>query len=207
MDQAIAAVLAEYDSRAAREEQRMRDRAAGGSLNLDEMLLRVGPQSATLLNLLAKEAGARAILEIGTSYGYSTIWLAEAARATGGRVITLEIHPGKVEYARERLSRAGLAAYAEFCLGDAQTSLKSLAGPFDFVLLDLWKDLYIACFDLMLPKLADGAIVVADNMLYPDSTRPDAARYRRHVRSIPGVSSVLLPVGSGLEVTRLRADP
>jgi len=74
MEQAIAAVLAEYDARAEREEQQMRRLAAGERLNVDDMLLRVGPHTGSFLNLLIKEADARSILEIGASYGYSTIW-------------------------------------------------------------------------------------------------------------------------------------
>jgi predicted O-methyltransferase YrrM len=208
MDQAVAAVLAEYDARAKDEQQHMRELVAGNaSWRIDDLLLHVGPQTGGLLNLMVKEAGARAILEVGTSYGYSTVWLAEAARETGGKVVTLEVHAGKVDYARARLTRAGLAAQVEFRLGDARASLAELAGPFDFVLLDLWKDLYIPCFDLFHPKLAPGAIVIADNMLYPDIALPAAGLYRRHVRTAPGMSSVLLPVGSGIEFSRFRADP
>ncbi|HUI60373.1 MAG TPA: class I SAM-dependent methyltransferase [Steroidobacteraceae bacterium] len=206
MDQAVAAVLAEYDVRAAHEE-RLTQMVQPGSPRVDELLLRVGPDTGSLMNLLIRNSQARSILEIGTSYGYSTVWLAEAARATGGRVVTLEMHTGKVEYARERLTRAGLVAHVEFRLGDARESLAALAGPFDFVLLDLWKDLYVPCFDLFYPKLAQGACIVADNMLYPEVARPAAAVYRRHVRRAAGISTVLLQIGSGLEVSRFGTDP
>ena len=159
-----------------------------------------------LLNILAKECRAQNIVEIGTSYGYSTVWLAEAARATGGRVISLEIHPVKVEYARERLAAAGLARCVEFRVGDALESLESLAAGVDFVLIDLWKDLYIPSFERIYAKLSDGAIIVADNMLQPAIWRADAEAYRAHVRARAGMSSVLLPVGSGVEVSRYRGD-
>ena len=68
--------------------------------HLDEFLLYVGPATGQLTNLLAKEAKAQTILEVGSSYGYSTIWLAEAARETGGKVISIEIHSGKQQHAR-----------------------------------------------------------------------------------------------------------
>ena len=72
------------------------------------------------------------------------------------------------------------------------------------MLLDLWKDLYIPSFDLIHPKLADGALVVADNMLHPERARPDANRYRARVREAGGMTTVLLPVGHGIELSRYR---
>src|SRR6187549_300919 len=140
LDPAVDQVLAEYEARAEREERAMREVPPSqiGSRR-DEWLLAVGRPTGMLLNILAKECRAQNIVEIGTSYGYSTVWLAEAARATGGRVISLEIHPLKVAYARERLAAAGLARCVEFRVGDALESLESLAVGVDFVLIDLWK--------------------------------------------------------------------
>ena len=70
-----------------------------------------------------------------------------------GKVISVDVHAGKQEYARTPLSRAGLAEFAEFKLGDARKAIAALPGPIDFVLLDLWKDLYSPCFDPFYPKL------------------------------------------------------
>jgi predicted O-methyltransferase YrrM len=156
------------------------------------------------LSILIQETKSRAILEVGTSYGYSTVFLAEAARATGGIVTTLELHPRKVEYARTQIAKAGLAELVDFKIGDALATLRDLPGPFDFVLLDLWKDLYIPSFDLIYPKLADGALIVADNMLHPERAKPDANRYRARVREAGGMTTVLLPVGHGIELSRYR---
>lgn len=202
MDAAVETILAEYEAREAREWDEVRRRPDGHPLDVDDMLISVGRATGTLLNLLAKEAGARRILEIGTSYGYSTVWLAEAARATGGTVISLEIHPKKRDYALAALGRAGLAAHADLRLGDARARIAALPGPFDFVLVDLWKNLYIPCFDLVLPKLAPGALIAADNMTFPEMSRAEAAAYRAHVRTAPHIESVLLPVGSGVELSR-----
>jgi predicted O-methyltransferase YrrM len=74
----------------------------------------------------------------------------------------------------------------------------------DFVLIDLWKDLYVPCLEAFLPKLNRGAIIVADNMLRPDGE--DVQRYGRAVRAQAGISSVLLPVGTGIEVSRLEHE-
>jgi predicted O-methyltransferase YrrM len=205
IDAAVWRVLEEYEARAEREErlwttlkeEEVRQR-------LDEFLLPVGRAAGLLMNLIVKGAKARRILEVGSSYGYSTIWLAEAARAIDGRVISLELRSAKTEYARAQLERAQLERCVEFRVGDALASLAQLAGPFDFVLLDLWKDLYVPVFELLYPKLAAGAVIVADNMLHPEGARPHALAYRERVRAAAEMSSVLLAVGNGLEISRYR---
>jgi predicted O-methyltransferase YrrM len=203
MDRAVQQVLDEYEVRSAAEEKRGHELEWNNFvIERDQFLLAVGPATGQLINLLIKEAESKVILEVGTSYGYSTLWLAEAARETQGRVMTLELHAGKQQYARERMQRAGLADLVDFRLGDATESLANLETPVDFVLLDLWKDLYVPCFKLFHPKLNPGAIVVADNMLFPESSRTHASAYRQHVRSQADMQSMLLPVGSGLEVSR-----
>lgn len=203
MNRAVETVIAEYEEREKVENQIKREIGFDDDQKRrDEFLLSVGRSSAQLLSILAKSLQPKTILEVGGSYGYSTVWLAEAAQSVGGKLITLEIHPRKQQYARETIAKAGLLASVDFRLGDARESIRELAGPFDFVLLDLWKELYIACFDLFYPKLNPGAIVVADNMIYPELTRADASKYRAHVRTKPYIDSVLLPVGGGLEVTR-----
>ena len=203
LDESIESVLAEYERRGAAEFKLQAQIGEEQWLGRrDEFLIAVGRETGMLLNIIAKGAKARNILELGTSYGYSTVWLAEAARKTGGKVISLEIRANKQEYARAMLSKAGLSVHVEFRLGDARETIASLAGPFDFVLLDLWKDLYIPCFDLFYPKLSVGGFVAADNMLRPEAYRASALAYRKHARSKPKIDTVLLPVGSGVELSR-----
>jgi predicted O-methyltransferase YrrM len=205
MDQAIETVLAELDERARREWQGGPQGASQMTVDVrDRMLLSIGRDAGVLVNMLAKSAGCRRILEIGTSYGYSTIWLAEAARASGGKVISLDVADYKQAHAAEVLERAGLRNHVEFHTGDALQIIPQLEGGFDFVLVDLWKDLYVPALDLFFPKLAPGATIVADNMLRPAADRTNALGYRRAVRARPGITSVLLPVGQGLEVSRLK---
>jgi predicted O-methyltransferase YrrM len=202
-DAAVQRVLEEYEARSAEETKRWHSQERKDFIReRDQFLLAVGPETGQFMNLLIRESKSKVILEIGTSYGYSTLWLAEAARTTGGRVITLELQANKQEYARERMTRAGLASVVDFRLGEAQELLKGLDTNVDFVLLDLWKDLYIPCFDLFYPRLNSDAIVVADNMRFPESAKADASAYRQHVRSKPELQSILLPIGSGLEVSR-----
>jgi predicted O-methyltransferase YrrM len=172
--------------------------------NLDDLLLSVGRDAGILLYLLATGAQSRRILELGTSYGYSTVWLGAAARVTGGKVMSLENKEFKIEHARQALTRAGLSTRVEFHAGDCLDTLKRLPGPFDFVLLDVWKDLYLPCFELVHPKLSPGGIIAADNMLLPESVRQQAEAYRARVRAAGDMDSVLIQVGNGIEISRKR---
>jgi predicted O-methyltransferase YrrM len=203
VDPVIERVLAEFERRA-EEEQRRTNFAVPGT-NLDELLLSVGREAGMLRYLLATGAQSRRILELGTSYGYSTVWLGAAARATGGKVLSLELRDFKIEHARQALTRAGLSTRVEFHQGDCLETLKTLPGPFDFVLLDVWKDLYLPCFELVHPKLAPGGIIAADNMLLPEVVRPQAEAYRKRVRAVGDLDSVLLDVGNGIELSRKRS--
>jgi predicted O-methyltransferase YrrM len=205
MDERVKAVLADYERRAAEEEKIIAAASPDEfAKRINDFLLPVGPATGTMLHLLATGARANTILEIGTSYGYSTVWLADAARANRGRVHTVELSEKKVAYAREQLQRAGLATCVEFHIGSALDILPSLAGPFDFVLVDLWKDLYTRCLELIHPKLAHGALIAADNMLHPPSARAHAEAYQKLVRTKGDLDSVLLPIGSGVELSRKR---
>src|SRR5581483_2553346 len=143
MEKAVERVLRAFEKRAETESEQMRGmNMSEMRRHLDEFLLSVGPATGQLMNLLAKEREAKTILEVGSSYGYSTVWLAEAARETGGKVISLEIHSGKQEHARESIRKAGLDEFVDFRFGDARELLAKLKGKLDFLYLDLWNDLY-----------------------------------------------------------------
>lgn len=205
MGVSFESVLQVYESRAQVESRLMRELPSEPVRErLNEFLLPVGRATGTLLNLLVKESQARRILEVGTSYGYSTLWLAEAAATVGGKVTTLELQQVKVDDARAQPETAQLAGYVEFRVGDAFATLASLPGAFDFVLVDLWNELNLRAIDLLYPKLAAGAFIVADNMLQPETGRGAAQAYRDHIRTKQGISTVLLAVGSGVELGRFR---
>src|SRR5215472_8026799 len=109
MDIAVERALRAFEKRGEKESEQMRGmNMSEMRRHRDELLLSVGPATGQLINLLAKEKGAKTILEVGSSYGYSTVWLAEAARETGGKVISLEIHSGKQTHARASIEKAGL---------------------------------------------------------------------------------------------------
>src|SRR5688572_9126808 len=119
MDPAAQRVLEDFERRTREEGRRVEEIGWDQfAKHRDEFLLAVGPATGQLMNILARESKAKVILEIGTSYGYSAVWLADAARATAGRVITLDLQAEKQKYARSQLERAGLAEYVDFRSGD-----------------------------------------------------------------------------------------
>jgi predicted O-methyltransferase YrrM len=204
MDDKILAVLDEYHELIREEQSKPRDMPPGGrDGGQDRRMRAVGPETGGLLNIIAKSLKAPTILELGTSFGYSGIWLAEAARATGGRLTTMELHDYKSAYARDMAMKAGLASHIDFKVGDAVQMISELMVGVDFVLVDLWKDLYVPCLEAFYPKLNPGAIIIADNMNRPGTE--DVQAYGRAIRAKAGITSVLLPVGMGIEVSRF--DP
>lgn len=205
MDSRIQDVLDIYHAMIEAEQNSPRELPPGGrDGGQDQRMRAVGPETGQFINILARSFKAPTILELGTSFGYSGIWLADAARASGGRLITMELHDYKSAYARDMAVKAGLADHIDFKVGDAVQMIGELSTGIDFVLVDLWKDLYIPCLEAFYPKLNPGALIVADNMIYPGGD--DVKRYGEAVRAKPGISSVLLPVGNGLEVSRFDQD-
>ncbi|MBB4167321.1 DUF1442 domain-containing protein [Rhizobium sp. BK538] len=203
MDSKIQDVLDTYHAMIREEQNCPRELPPGGRDGGQDMRLRaVGRETGQFINILAKSLKQPVMLELGTSFGYSGIWLAEAARAAGGKLITMELHEYKSTHAKEMATRAGLADWIDFRIGDAVQLIGELMDGIDFVLVDLWKDLYLPCLEAFYPKLNPGAIVVADNMLRPGDE--NVRQYGKAIRAKPGITSVLLPVGSGIEVSRFR---
>ena len=161
-------------------------------------MLNITPETGRFLAILVKATRARAILEVGTSNGYSTIWLAFGARATSGRVSTIERQPAKVALARANLARAGVSELVDLREGAASGILAELAGPFDFVFLDADRPSYLEYLDVVFPKLAPGGLIVADNAV---SHADEMAAYLAAVRSHPGLESVTVPIGNGEEIS------
>ncbi len=161
-------------------------------------MLNITPDTGRLLWILVRSARASRILEIGTSNAYSTIWLADAARETGGRVTTLELNPDKVGLARKNLARAGLGDRVEIVEGRATDILAGLTGPFDFVFLDADRASYLAYLELVVPKLVTGGLLVADNVT---SHAHELQDYLARVKSHPALFSVTVPIGKGEEVS------
>ena len=125
--------------------------------------LAIGPRIGRFLYNSARAIDARTIVEFGTSFGISTLYLAAAAADTGGQVTGSEFHPSKADKARANLANAGLSAQAEILVGDARETLAATAGPIDLLFLDGAKDLYLEILTMLEDRLRPGALVIADN--------------------------------------------
>lgn len=170
---------------------------AAGLPHLERSLAVPRTTGALLYALCARRPGS-AVLEIGGSRGYSTLWLGAAARAAGGRLTSLEANPAKIARSTANLAEAGLEEWVEVVPGDAFETLRALDGPYDLVFLDAWKDDYEALFALARPLVASGGLVVADNVL---SHEPTLASYSLARQGDPDLLSVTLPLDNGLELT------
>jgi len=156
-------------------------------------------ESGRFLHLLVKATGARDILEIGSSNGVSTLWLASAAQETGGRVTGTELIPERAAEANANLAAAGLDAVATVVAGKAQATVASLPGPFDLVFIDAEKDDYVDHVLAVIDKVRPGGVILADNVV-----SHDIAEYQTLLRSRDDVETVTLPLGRGLELTVKR---
>jgi predicted O-methyltransferase YrrM len=166
-----------------------------GRLPRPERHRNLEPASAEFVSALASGLDAKRLLEIGGSSGISTIALAAAARATEGRLVSIEVEPVRQTEAEQTLHSLGLAGYVDFILEDAADALPTLAET-SFVLIDCEKEDYVRFFERL--ALSLGSVVVADNIL-----SHDLSDYVAHVRSRTGAESLTLPIGKGLEITRI----
>jgi predicted O-methyltransferase YrrM len=157
----------------------------------------VEPETAELLGLLIRSTRARSVLEIGTSNGYSTIWLADAAEATGGTVVSVEIDSERTAMAELNLARAGLAA--ELRTEDAaQTLEQASSGRWDFIFLDAERPAYASYWpDLLRTLCPDGGLLAIDNVL---SHVQEVIEVTRLIESEPSVESVVVPIGAGVRL-------
>src|SRR5947208_7922691 len=155
VDERAAAVITELRAQDS-EQRRLGLPSSERTRNVDE-------ETARYLNLLVRALRPRQILEVGSSNGLSTIWLALAARQYGGRVTGTELLPARAAEANANLARAGLDAVANVVAGDAREVVAGLGGPFNCVFLDAEKDEYGAHFAAFFPKVAPGGVILTDN--------------------------------------------
>ena len=161
-----------------------------------QRLRNVEPETAELLGVLVRALGARRVLEIGTSNGYSTIWLADAALETGGAVLSLEIEPERTEQALGNLTRAGVERAAELRTEDAAGALPGFADEsWDLVFLDAERPAYVGYWPDLLRVLVPRGLLVVDNAL---SHAKELVDFSELVYGAAGVTSTLLTVGAGV---------
>ncbi len=186
IDAAARAVMARLEAQDAGERERGTPREA--------RLRQISPDVGRFLNTIVLARRPRTIVEIGTSGGYSTIWLSLAARDVGASVTTLEIDPKKIAAATANLREAGLDGIVTILEGDAAAYLRARKDPFDFVFLDAEKEDYAAYLDMVVPLLSPGGVLVADNLL---SHEDDLAPFRDRALADERLSGLVVPIGRG----------
>lgn len=161
---------------------------------LEEMSRRGGQYQSVptndgrLLRILAESLGARHVVELGTSQGYSAIWFCLALRRTGGKLTTYEIDPQRIAEARRNFQRAGVSDLVTLVEGDAHERVKEQKGPLDLVFLDADKEGYLDYFQKLLPLVRPGGLIVAHN-INPQQADP---RYVQAITSDPNLETLFL---------------
>jgi predicted O-methyltransferase YrrM len=183
-------------------------KAAASVLNrikaADTNLLAVSEADGRFLRFLVVSSGAKRVVEIGGANGYSAIWLGLGLRETGGRLVTIEYDPARAKDAEANVRAAGLSDVVQVVPGDAFKAVPALPGTFDFVFLDAWKKDYQRFFDLVFPRLDNGGLFVAHNVVNKASEMGD---FLATLRTHPGLrSAIVSPSGEGISVSVKRQE-
>jgi predicted O-methyltransferase YrrM len=161
-------------------------------------LRQIPPETGKLLALLAASAPQGEYLEIGTSAGYSALWITLALRPRGLRLITFDVDPEKVKLAQETFSIAGFEQDIQVIQGDARDDLTGYA-RIAFCFIDTEKEIYQDCYDLAVPNLAPGGLLIADNVIsHAQALEPFINRALADRR----VDGVVVPIGQGVLLCR-----
>jgi predicted O-methyltransferase YrrM len=166
--------------------------------SMKDFFIPINAEQGRFVYLLARTLSARNIVEFGTSFGISTIYLAAAVKDNGGGcVIGTEIEASKHARALEHIAEAGLSEFVDVRLGDALETLEKVCAPVDMVLIDGWKDLYLPVLKLLKPSLRTGAVVLADNIF---TFKRDLRPYVDYVQAGEnGFESTTLHISDGFE--------
>ena len=164
-----------------------------------DKLVALEPAKAEFCHLMCRALGARRVVEVGTSWGVSTLYLAAAVRANGGgTVIGTEHEPAKAAAARAHFAEAGFADLIDLREGDLRETLKVIEDPVDFVLMDIWTEMARPAIELIGPHLRTGAVIVADNTT---RVRHAYAKFLAYVEDpANGLTAMTLPFEGGLEM-------
>jgi predicted O-methyltransferase YrrM len=196
MDPQLRALLAQLEAAGQSNDATTQDRS--------RKMLNLEPETAQLVSMFAHSSRRTRLLEIGTSNGYSTIWLAWAARAANGRVTSIDRDANKHALADANLRQAGLREVVDLVCGDATEIIATLPGPFDFVFFDADRLSAPAQLALLLPKLTPEVFILADNALsHPD----EIAGYLAALEALPNFERLIIPIGKGLSVAYRPASP
>ena len=157
--------------------------------NRSQRMLNVPRTDGIFLRMMAELVQAKNALEIGTSNGYSSIWICLGLKAAGGKLTTLEIEPEKVKMAQENFEKAGLDDRITVIEGDALKTLPKLKGKFDYIFIDAWKPDYYKYFTMVYPKLNKGGVIIAHNAI---SSSRAMKKYLDTVKNHPDLETVII---------------
>jgi predicted O-methyltransferase YrrM len=175
------------------------ERVLRGIKAADTDLLAVSEEDGRFLRVLVSTRGAKSVLEIGAASGYSGIWLGLGARESGGRVVAIEYDRKRAKEAAGNIRTAGLAEVVRVVQGDAFAEIPRLPGTFDFVFLDAWKPDYKKFFDLVFPRLAPGALLVAHNVV---NKKNEMEPFLRTILTHPALfTTIVSPSHEGMSVS------
>ena len=155
----------------------------------------IAPENGQFLAILIRSIQAQNVLEVGTSNGYSTIWLAASLKETGGRLITLEFDPKRAEEAQAHLQEVGLDDIVDIRVGNALDEIPKCNSTFDLVFLDAEKNEYRRYLELAAPNIRPGGLIVADDTVTMRDEMPD---YIEFVFNTPTLQSVDIPLDDGV---------
>jgi len=159
----------------------------------------VPPEDGRLLRVLTEAVGAKHVVEIGTSNGYSGLWFCLALRATGGRLTTFEINPERAALAKENFERAGVADIVTVVVGDAHEKVRMLKGPVDLAFLDADKQGYVDYLRKLLPLIRPGGLLLAHNVASQSNL---LAEFIEAITKNPDLDTIFLNMdGPGISVT------
>lgn len=162
-------------------------------------MMNVAPAEGRYLHDLLVKIGAKRVLEIGTSNGYSGIWLAMAMQKTGGRLITIEIDERRGKLAAENFKKTGVEGVIDFRRGDALKVIPTLSGPFDLVFIDAWKPDYKKYLEMTYPLLREGGVVAAHNVVSHSEEMKD---FLAEIHHSPRFKTEIVTVGpAGMSIS------
>jgi caffeoyl-CoA O-methyltransferase len=163
----------------------------------------VGPNEGAFLRFLVALMKPQRVLEIGVFTGWSGIEMARGL-PDGGRIVALDVNEETTAIARRYAEEMGVADRIDYRVGDAKKTIAELDGPFDLVFIDAWKPDYVEYYEAVLPKLAEGGLILADNTLGALAGNEGIERFNEHVLADERVESVLLPIRDGVTFIRRR---
>jgi predicted O-methyltransferase YrrM len=171
----------------------------------------VGMEVGKLLGLLIRSNNAKKVLEFGTCLGYSTVWIAQALKETGGRLISVEYREDLYEITKRNIESAGLSDVVKLILGDASEVINTVEGPFDIILQDSDKALYSQMLEKCISLTRKNGLIIADDVLFKpmgisEKFSEPVHKYLEKVFADKRLYSTILPIGDGVAISMKVCD-